>query len=199
MASERFSFSHTLLVLAFLGSFVACEKAALDDLPSLGSKADKEPKIEITDYPLARQLTDSQGRPLDGHIIAKAEGSLYVLRSSDAMNFQIPVESLSKADQEFAERLPDLMPPPAFQHGEVGVTLERGKKVGTKKAVPAYIASRQKEIDRLEEKIDRLDTEIRGTSNQMLIRSRETQIRSILNEITELKAAIERYELEQNS
>ena len=187
-----------VFALFLLVAGAACERASVDALP-FGSSEKLEPDFRISDYPIHRQLTDSQGRPLEGHIVAKAEGSLYVLRSSDETNFEIPIADLSQDDQEFAERLPELMPPPGFRHGERAVSLQtKGKgKVVTSKPVPAYIANRREEIERLEQKIERLDIEIRSTNNTMIIRSRNEQIQRILEDIYELKADIERYELEQ--
>lgn len=70
--------------------------------PSFGNSRDK--------FPLERTVTDTRGRPLEGTILGKSNGSIAMKRSSDDKEFVIVLSKLSEADQKFFSEMADYKP-----------------------------------------------------------------------------------------
>ena len=187
-----FALPGLLTAAAFL--VVSC-----DEVSSItsGGSPDPEDLYRVSDYPIKRMLTDQGGRPLDGGIVARSEDSLYVIRYADGMNFEIPIRTLSKEDQEFTKRLPEIEPSPEFAHGTASQVLDPKDIPASKRKEPAYIQTRLDAIKRLEESNEILLSEALSTSNSMLKKARHTQLEKNRKEIQDLKAAIDLYRKEQ--
>lgn len=135
---------------------------------------------EMITLPVNRVLTDAQGRELDAVILGKNQTHLYVTRKVDNTNFEVAIETLSPADQSFADAIPFQRPPSNFEDNIVH---------------PPYIKSRLEAIADLEEKIEVLYNEIESTSNSMIVRTKETQIKKNEKEIERFRSDIEKYRL----
>ena len=151
------------LLITAVSLFVAC-----DEVSSITSGSDPEDRYQVSDYPIKRVLTDQSGRPLDGSIVARSEESLYVIRFSDGMNFEIPIRTLSREDRDFTKRLPEFLPSPEFAHGTASQSLDPRDIPASKRNEPAYIQTRLDAIKRLEESNVILLSEAQSTTNTML-------------------------------
>ena len=130
--------------------------------------------------PVDKVLTDTEGRELDAIVLGKNHTHLFVTRKVDNLNFEVAIETLSPADQKFAEAIPFQRPPSDFADNKV---------------YPPYIKSRLEAIADLEEKNEVLRGEISGTTNSMIVRTKETQIKKNEKEIERFRADIEKYRL----
>ncbi len=164
-----------------------CKKPTPGPPPDAPPPPPPPPPAEQVTYPLPHVIHDIKGRPLEGVIVGKTPGQLYLIRSADRMHFKIPIDTLAPEDREYAENLPVQVPPGDFREGTSS---------GAKKATPPYIATREDAIERLKKDIDRLTLEIDASSNSMLRKARYGEIDRKRAEIVELEAAIARYRAE---
>lgn len=179
--------SLALLVVVLAG----CDKPD----PQVAPTPPPSSHAETPAFPITRTLSDSSGRPLEGQIVAKSDSNLFVIRSVDRLHFQIPIKSLSPADQKFAESLPERLPPPNFSPANIS---SPSPSTPTSGKDSPYVAQRRKLVDDLKAEISQLsDDLVSMTPNGIKYRSTVSEIERKNQEITELTEDINRY-LEDN-
>lgn len=139
-----------------------------------------QPAPQITDLPVNRTITSSEGKALEVRIIGKEKDFITVERISDNARFEIPFSRLSEPDRRFIDRIhrskaPKAPEPPAPPEAD-------------------YIATRRALIEELESKADLYRKEIKSkTLSKNIHEKRLLDLQEIRAEIRSLEVAIENY------
>jgi len=135
-------------------------------------------------YPLARTITNQEGKELEVIILGKTKDDLYVERTSDHESFKIPINTLVVKDRFFSMRLKPHIPPPPPPPEEPP----------PKEIADPYIKNRLQVIDELQERKAIIEREINSrTLSELLHQNRIEQQAKVDKEIRALQLAIETY------
>lgn len=164
--------------------------AEIPEAPAVSqdSKVAQVPQAPVLEFPFRRTVTDQEGRKLDATVVGRSASEIYVVRDSDGMKARIGIATLSEEDQAFLSDLPTHPAPAGFFDREP----ERKPGAEQPGGSEAYIAARQREIDRLSQRNRGLETKAAISRNQIEVRSSNSEIERNNKEISRLQENIDR-------
>lgn len=179
----------SVAALTALILFPGCEKPA----PS-GSR---EPEKSLATFfkkevelPIDHTLTDQSGRSLEVTIVGRSETHLFIVRKSDGLESEVAIEGLSEADRSFAAEVPVQAAPAGF--------MAEAKKPKLSTIDEAYIRAREEAIKKLRDDNELLRREMDASSNEMLVKRRQTEIQQNEKEIARMQADMDRYKIDRD-
>lgn len=139
-----------------------------------------QPAPQITELPVDRTITNSEGKSLEVRIIGREKDFITVERISDNARFDIPVSRLLEPDRRFIDRIRKTKAP---KEPEPPAPVEAD-----------YVATRRAMIEDLESKADLYRKEIKSrTLSKNIHEKRIRDLQEIRTEIRSLEVAIENY------
>lgn len=174
-----FSWISLCIVVALTG----CEKAQL-----AGDSAAEEgiENAEKSPYPFFRKLTDSQGRTVEAEVLGRNATDVVFVRWSDKRRFNVPIHTLSPADQTFLSSLPTAAPREEDYFG-LGRRVEEPEISGSKFTNRGYESILEGRIEDIEDEIDAIGDELRiidgNTIRSRTLQSQRSRLRDELREL----------------
>lgn len=131
------------------------------------------------DFPITRELHDTQGRSFQAEILGRSENDLHVERVADEEKFTLPIAKLGEEDRLFAKSLPVTGKPELTEEEKI--------------AQDPYLNARQNEIDRLQAKLEDLKKEEEAGPSVLRLRRLRKEVAQFEREIAELQKQMDEY------